>query len=140
MPPGARVLVTLVGLVLVGAGVTIAAEDITKSFGKHLRMAQMSPITRRIVAGLGVIGSVTRGAVVMFAGALVADAAMTFDPAQARDLDAALWTLADQPCGAVPLVLGALGLAIFGVGGGPRRGGKRPDSLRISPNGGPLPR
>jgi len=44
---GGRVLVTLIGLVIVGAGLAMAAEGITKSFEKHLRMAQMSPSTRR---------------------------------------------------------------------------------------------
>jgi len=114
---GGRVLVTLIGLVIVGAGLAMAAEGITKSFEKHLRMAQMSPNTRRIVVGLGVIGSVTRGVVVMLAGALAADAAVTFDPTKARGLDAALRTLADQPDGAVLLAAAALGLAIFGVFG-----------------------
>jgi hypothetical protein len=114
---GGRVLVTLVGLIIVAAGVGMAAEGITKSFEKHLRMSQMSPGTRRIVVALGVAGSVTRGVVVALAGALVADAAVTFDPAKARGLDAALRTLANQPYGQVLLALAALGLAVFGVFG-----------------------
>jgi hypothetical protein len=49
----------------------------------------MSPGIRRVVEGLGMIGTVARGLVFALAGALVIDAAVTYQPAKAGGLDTA---------------------------------------------------
>jgi type IV secretory pathway VirB2 component (pilin) len=84
---------------------------------KYLRTAEMSPGTRRVVVRLGIIGTVARGLVFALAGALVIDAAVTYQAAKAGGLDTALKTLRDQPFGVFALIIAAAGLIIFGVYG-----------------------
>ena len=64
---------------------------------------------------VGIVGDVARGLIFTLAGALVVQAAVTYQPASARGLDKALLTLRDQPFGAALLDLAALGLIVFGV-------------------------
>ena len=66
---------------------------------------------------LGVIGTTARGVIFALAGALVIEAAKTFNPAKARGLDEALRTLRNEPYGAALLGLAAVGLIIFGLYG-----------------------
>ena len=75
----------------------------------------MSPRTSRLGERLGMIGTAARGAVFAFAGGLVIEAALTYNPAKAGGIDKALLTLRNQPFGAVLLGLAALGLIIFGT-------------------------
>lgn len=65
--------------------------------------------------GLGAL--VRRGIVFAIAGALVVDAAATYDASKSTGLDGALRTLADRPYGPVLLGLLAAGLITFGVFG-----------------------
>jgi Domain of Unknown Function (DUF1206) len=115
--PGGRWLVGIVGLVIVIAGLVLVAEGARRKFVKYLRISQMSPRTLRIVEWLGMIGTAARGAVFALAGALVVDAAVTYDPSKAGGIDKALLTLRNQPFGELLLILAALGLVIFGVYG-----------------------
>jgi Domain of Unknown Function (DUF1206) len=115
--PGGQWLIGIVGLVIVGIGAALAADGLRRRFMKNLRTAQMSPLTREVVELLGVVGTTARGVIFALVGVLVIDAAVTFDPSKAGGIDKALLTLRDQPFGEVLLVLGALGLAIFGVYG-----------------------
>jgi hypothetical protein len=114
---GGRLLVGLVGLIIVVAGLVLVGEGLRRKFLKYLRLAQMSPRTRRIVEWLGVIGTAARGAVFALAGILVIDAAVTYKPAKAGGIDKALLTLRNQPFGEFLLILAALGLIIFGLYG-----------------------
>jgi len=115
--PGGRWLVGIVGLIIVIVGLVLVAEGVRRKFLKYLRLPQMSPRTPRIVERLGMIGTAARGAVFAFAGILVIDAAVTYQPAKAGGIDKALLTLRNQPFGEFLLILAALGLVIFGVYG-----------------------
>ncbi len=115
--PGGRWLVGIAGLVVVIVGLVLVFEGIRRKFMKYLRLSQLSPRTRRLVERLGMIGTAARGAVFALAGALVVEAAVTYDPAKAGGIDKALLTLRNQPFGAFLLVLAALGLIIFGFYG-----------------------
>ncbi|MDR0345727.1 MAG: DUF1206 domain-containing protein [Nocardiopsaceae bacterium] len=115
--PGGRWLVGIVGLVIVIAGLVLAAEGVRRKFLKYLRLSEMSSRTRRIVERLGMIGTAARGAVFAVAGVLVIEAAVTYQPAKAGGVDKALLTLRHQPFGEFLLILAALGLVIFGVYG-----------------------
>ena len=109
---GGRLLVGLAGLVVVGIGVYQLWGGVTKRFEKDIRT---SDTAHDKVVKLGQVGHVARGAVVVVVGLLVVAAAVTFDPAKARGLDAALSAFAAQPYGPLLLVLVALGLLCFGV-------------------------
>jgi len=80
-------------------------------------VAERSP--RRCLTGRlrGRDGHAINGAVFAFAGILVIDAAVTYQPAKAGGIDKALLTLRNQPFGEFLLILAALGLVIFGVYG-----------------------
>jgi Domain of Unknown Function (DUF1206) len=115
--PGGQWLVGIVGLVIVIAGLALLFEGIRRKFLKYLQLSQMSLRTRRIVERLGMIGTAARGGVFAFAGVLVIDAAVTYQPVKAGGIDKALLTLRNQPFGEFLLILAALGLIIFGVYG-----------------------
>lgn len=114
---GGRWLVGLAGLVVLAVGAVMVYEGATKKFEKYLRMSEMNASTRSVVEKLGMVGTIARGLVIGLAGALVVQAAVTFQPDKARGLDGALRTLAGQPYGQALLVAAALGLVAFGVYG-----------------------
>jgi type IV secretory pathway VirB2 component (pilin) len=115
--PGGRWAVGLAGVVVVIVGVVLVMEGVKRKFVKYLRTAEMTPRTQHVVVRLGVIGTVARGLVFALAGALVIDAAVTYQPSKAGGLDTALNTLRDQSFGEFALIVAAVGLIIFGVYG-----------------------
>jgi hypothetical protein len=112
---GGRALVITVGLIIAAVGMRLAWQGVTSDFVKQLNLAGLSRRSRKLVITLGRVGYVARGLVFALAGALVVTAAVTFHPAKARGLDAALRTLAGQPYGPWLLGAAALGLICFGV-------------------------
>jgi hypothetical protein len=114
---GGRILVGVVGLAIVACGIVLVAEGARKKFMKHLRTAQMSARTRRVVKVLGMTGTIARGLVFALVGVLVADAAIAHKASQSGGIDKALLTLRGQPLGEFLMLLAALGLLIFGLYG-----------------------
>jgi hypothetical protein len=114
---GGQWLVAIAGLVVVIIGATLAIEGIRRKFMKYLRTGEMSQRARKVVAVLGVVGTISRGVVFALAGVLVIDAAVTHRPSKSGGIDKALLTLRNQPFGEFLLLLAALGLLIFGVYG-----------------------
>jgi F0F1-type ATP synthase assembly protein I len=112
-----RWLVGLAGLVVVGVGIGFIVEGVTRRFAAQLRMQELSGPTRAWVVTVGVIGSVARGVVFAIAGALVVDAAVTFDARKSSGLDGALRTLAGHAYGRWLLFLLAAGLIVFAMFG-----------------------
>jgi hypothetical protein len=112
---GGRVLVGLVGVALIIGGLALVYRGVTKSFAKKLALGGMTAAKRRWVLRLGMIGNSARGIVFAAAGWFMLDAALTFDPARAKGIDATLRTFAAASYGPVLLVLMALGLAAFGL-------------------------
>ncbi|WP_369780026.1 DUF1206 domain-containing protein [Streptomyces sp. R33] len=113
--PGGRVLVGVVGAVLVIVGVVIVVRSLMRKFEDNLRTEAMSAPTRRVVAWLGVIGGVACGVIAAVAGLFIVLAAVTFDPSQAKGLDATLRSFAATPAGPVLLIAAAVGLLLFGL-------------------------
>jgi hypothetical protein len=114
---GGRWAVGVVGAIVLVVGLSLVIEGLRRKFVRTLRTGEMSRQTRRVVVGLGVIGTTARGVVFALAGGLVIDAAVRFDPAKARGLDEALRMLRDQPHGGLLLGAAAVGLLVFGVYG-----------------------
>ncbi|MFE5522750.1 DUF1206 domain-containing protein [Streptomyces virginiae] len=96
-------------------GVVIVVRSLMRKFEKNLRTAEMSPTTRRIVAGLGVVGGVACGVVASVTGLFVLLAAVQFDASQAKGLDETLRSFAATPAGPVLLIAAAVGLLLFGL-------------------------
>ncbi|MCW2542326.1 MAG: hypothetical protein JWN95_4051 [Frankiales bacterium] len=112
-----RWLVGLVGIIVVVVGVMMIVEGVTKKFEKQLRMNELHGTVRKVVVRLGVVGTIARGIVFAIAGALVVDAAVTYDATKSTGLDGALRTLANQAYGPWLLGLLAVGLIVFGIYG-----------------------
>ncbi len=112
--PGGRFLVGAVGLAVLGFAAYSVYEGVKEKFLGTLRTAEMSPGLRRATRRIGTAAYVTRGAVFGLVGWFLLQAAITFDPAQAKGLDGALREVADAPWGPVLLVAVALGLLCYG--------------------------
>lgn len=115
--PAGRWLVGIVGLIVVIVGLVLIGQGIRRTFLKYLRTGEMTPRTRRVVEGLGLIGTSARGVVVALVGVLVIEAAVAHQPSKSGGIDKALLTLRNQPLGEILVLLAALGLIIFGVYG-----------------------
>ncbi|MFI6583789.1 DUF1206 domain-containing protein [Embleya sp. NPDC050493] len=113
--PGGRYLVGLAGLVLIGFGIGMAVRYALRKFREKLNTGEMSPLQRRVVDLLGMIGGVSRGVVFAAAGVFVLVAAVKFDPKRAKGVDETLRSFADTPMGPALLVVIALGLVVFGL-------------------------
>lgn len=112
---GGQYVVAIAGIVITGIGLYLAYEAYRERFLRDMRMASASPRTRRVVAWLGKIGGIARGAVFITIGIFLVVAAVDAKPGQAKGIDSALVTLAHTPLG--PWLLGAvaLGLVLFGI-------------------------
>jgi hypothetical protein len=115
--PAGRLLVGVVGGVIVICGIVLIVEGARKKFMKHLKTAQMSARTRRVVRLLGITGTIARGLVFALVGVLVIASAVTHKASESGGIDKALLTLRNQPFGEFLMILAALGLVVFGVYG-----------------------
>jgi hypothetical protein len=115
--PAGRWLVGAVGVVILAIGIGLVVQAATRQFRKYLKGWEMSQTQYRITVTLGVIGTAARGLVFVLVGILVLEAAITFDPNDARGVDGALKALADRPYGPELLFVAAAGLMIFGLFG-----------------------
>jgi hypothetical protein len=112
---GGRWLVLLIGLGVVGVGISMMVEAIRKKFTENLHMARMNSRTRKTVEALGIVGIFARGSVFGVLGVFLIIAAATFDSKEAQGLDGSLRKIASTPLGPWLLVAVALGLVTFGV-------------------------
>lgn len=113
--PGGRYWVGLLGLVVIGVGAYSAYKGVTQAFLPTLRTGEMSSTVRSVASKLGTAAYVTKGAVFALLGYFFVQAAVTYDPDEARGLDAALQEVAQQSWGKVALVLVALGLLAYAL-------------------------
>lgn len=110
-----RALVLLVGIVIGVIGLVMIKIGAGRSFKEDLQLSRASRRTRDVVTWLGTLGNIARGLVFAGIGVFMIDAAVTFDAAKAKGIDATLRTFAHTPVGPVLLVVVAIGLALFGV-------------------------
>lgn len=110
-------LVGIAGVVVLIIGLGMIANGVRHKFEKNLKMSELHGGVRTAVVWAGTIGTTARGIVFGVAGALVIDAAVTFDPKKSQGLDGALRTLVGQPYGPWLLGLIAAGLIVFGLYG-----------------------
>jgi hypothetical protein len=112
---GGRLLVGAAGLGIGVGGIVLFVKGLRKSYDREVDLGSTSPGGRRLVETIGVVGMTARGAIFVLIGFFLAQAAVTFDPGDAKGVDAALKSLAAQPFGPVLLLAVAAGLAAFGV-------------------------
>jgi hypothetical protein len=110
---GGRTLVFLVGAGLVVGGLAMAFRGLRQKFEDLVDEGKMPALLRTVTRVVGTVGLVSRGLVFALVGWFLIDAAVRFEPDQAKGLDASLKTVAQQPFGRVALFAGAVGLLAF---------------------------
>jgi len=112
---GGRSLVGVIGLVVLGIGGYLAVKGLTRKHADCLEHYRVPRLLRTPAIVCGAVGYVGRGVTVGLIGAFLLSAAIRFDPDEAKGLDAALQTVAQQPYGRVLLGLTALGVLAYGL-------------------------
>ena len=113
--PFGRWLVAAVGIGVIAGGLHQIRRGWTERFRKEIRLQEMDATERKVALNSGKLGLIARGVVFLISGWFLVQAALRFDPHQARGLGGALATLASQPHGAILLGLVAVGLIAFGA-------------------------
>lgn len=106
-----KAVLVVVALVLLGVGGYHVYKGATKGFLDELKVAGNG----RAVTWIGVVGYIAKGLVLIGVGILVVVATVTSDPSKATGVDAAVKTLGAAPFGKFLLILGAIGIAAYGV-------------------------
>ncbi len=113
--PGGRFAVGAVGLVVVGIGLYFVVKGFRRKHSECLEHYRVPSALRRPAILVGAVGYVGRGVTLGLVGAFLARAAATFDPDDAKGLDAALQAVAGQPYGRVLLGLTAIGVLAYAL-------------------------
>jgi hypothetical protein len=113
--PFGRALVILAGLGIIVAALQQLYDAYTKKFTRRFKTQEMSPEEQRMAVHTGQLGLSARGIAFLITGWFLIQAALRYDPSQARGLGGALETLARQPYGPWLLGLVALGLVAYGA-------------------------
>ncbi len=113
--PGGRTAVGLLGVVLIVVGVVLAVKALRRDHVDKLRRGQMPSRLHSPAVTLGVVGLVGRSSVLALIGVFLTLAAYRFDPAQAKGLDAALQTLAQQTLGQLMLLAAVVGMLAYAL-------------------------
>lgn len=113
--PGGRYWVGLLGLVVIGVGVHSAVKGAKQEFLPTLRTGEMSSGMRTASTRLGTAAYLTKGAILALVGYFFVASAVTYDPDEAKGLDAALREVAQQSWGQVVLVVVAVGLLAYAL-------------------------
>ena len=108
--PFGRALVVLLGVIVIGIGISQIVKGVKQNFTEDLD-SSVGPAVRRI----GTIGYCAKGIALGIIGGLFIWAGVSYDADKAGGMDAALSTVRDQPFGTVLLVIMALGIAAFAV-------------------------
>ena len=113
--PFGRWLVGIGGAIVIGVGVYRIYKGYSMEFQKKLNLSQMSDAERKWTIRLGRAGLAAQGIVFAMIGSFFVQAAVQYDPNEARGLGGALQSLAQQPYGPWLLAIVALGLVAHGV-------------------------
>jgi len=113
--PFGQFLVAVAGLAILALGVGLAIYGAKRMFERRLMTYRMNEATRQSARRLGQFGYIAKGVAFAIVGLLLADAALSNNPAKSRGLDTALRTVIAQPFGQWLLILVAVGFAAFGI-------------------------
>lgn len=113
--PLGRLLTVAVGAGIVVVGLFRFYRAYDAKFVEKLKPGEMGPRERIWTRRGGRLGHAAGGVVFVVMGVFLVQAALRFDPAEARGLGGALSALAGQPFGPYLLGAAALGLVCFGL-------------------------
>lgn len=113
--PFGQLLVAVVGLVVIGIGGYRIYKGLAAKFRDDLDLGAMSPTEERLATRFGQVGNVALGVVFGLIGLFLIVAAVRANPGEARGIDGALATLAQQPIGPWLLGVVAVGFVAYGL-------------------------
>lgn len=113
--PFGRWLVGIGGVIGVGVGLYRLYKAYSVKFTEVLDLSHMSATARKWTIRFGRAGIAAQGVVFIMIGSFFVQAAVQYQPSEARGLGGALQTLAEQPYGPWLLLIVALGLVAHGM-------------------------
>jgi hypothetical protein len=112
---GGRELVFAIGAGVIIGGLGMVLRAFQQKFEDNLDRGGMPSWLRSGTRFVGTAGLASRGLVFALIGWFLVDAALRFNPDQAKGLDASLKTVGHEPFGRVLLLAAALGLLAFAL-------------------------
>jgi hypothetical protein len=112
--PFGRTLIILTGLSVIGFGLYQIYKGFKAKFRKRLKLGEMNETKDNWATWSGRIGYTARGVVFCIIGFFVIQAALHYNPDEAKGLDEALGGLAENYYGAWALGVVAIGLIAYG--------------------------
>jgi hypothetical protein len=112
---GGRWLIGAVGVAVIATGIVMIVRAVR---GKHVKKLEQQKVPSELLSSaktVGTVGLSGRGLVLALIGAFLLQAAVTYDAAKARGLDAALQTLAGQAYGKALLAVAVIGVLAYAV-------------------------
>lgn len=114
LPLGA-VLVFLIGLSVIGAGLSECYRGITGKFQEDFRIRELTGAKRKVVTVLGALSFTARAVIFGLMGYFFIRAAIEADPNTALGIDGALRVLAGSSYGKILLFIAATGVICHGI-------------------------
>ncbi|MBZ8180437.1 DUF1206 domain-containing protein [Oscillatoria salina] len=113
--PFGRWLVGIGGAIAIGVGFYMLYKAYSVKFRKKLNLSELNLEQEKWAVRISRFGLAAKGVVLTMIGFFLLQAAYQYDPSEARGLDGALQTLAQQPFGKFLLGIVALGLVAYGI-------------------------
>lgn len=113
--PGGQLIVGVIGLAIIGYGISLIIRGWTEKFREHLDAQGQSGQDGSVYVLLGKAGYIAKGVAISVIGGLFGYAAITHEAKESGGLDQALQTVLEQPFGPVLLTAIGLGIAAYGL-------------------------
>jgi hypothetical protein len=113
--PGGQLIVGVVGLAIIGYGISLVVRGWTEKFRENLDAQGQSGQDGSAYVMLGKVGYIAKGIAIAIVGGLFVYAAITHNAKKSGGLDQALQTVLEQPFGQALLTAIALGIAAYGL-------------------------